>query len=159
MKKSLNKTIGSFLIITTLVVSFNGITTKKVYAEDSISSYINSLSPVITKMPGCKKALGGSGISELFKSVKDLFSSKSSKLESKAKDLAEKKTNNNSVDVYDSATRASVEEVKKIVKEAVKKSGAASVKDMGKVMGMITPQLKGKADMSLVSKIVKESLS
>jgi uncharacterized protein len=53
----------------------------------------------------------------------------------------------------------SEDEVKKIVKEAVKKSGAASVKDMGKVMGMITPQLKGKADMSLVSKIVKESLS
>jgi len=30
---------------------------------------------------------------------------------------------------------------------------------MGKVMGIITPQVKGKADMSLVSKIVKESLS
>ncbi len=49
-------------------------------------------------------------------------------------------------------------EIKKIVQEAVKKTGAKEVKDMGKVMGMITPQVKGKADMSLVSKIVKESL-
>jgi uncharacterized protein len=53
----------------------------------------------------------------------------------------------------------SEDEIKKIVEAAIKKSGAASIKDMGKAMGLITPQVKGKADMSLVSKIVKESLS
>ena len=31
--------------------------------------------------------------------------------------------------------------------------------DMGKVMSIVTPQLRGKADMSQVSKIVKERLS
>ena len=53
----------------------------------------------------------------------------------------------------------SEEEIKKIVKEAIGKTGAKEIKDMGKVMGIITPQVKGKADMSLVSRIVKESLS
>lgn len=51
------------------------------------------------------------------------------------------------------------DEIKKLIAAAIKKSGAAGVKEMGKVMGIITPQIKGKADMSLVSKIVKESLS
>jgi uncharacterized protein YqeY len=50
------------------------------------------------------------------------------------------------------------EEIKKLVAEAIKNSGAKEMKDMGKVMGMITAQMKGKADMSQVSRIVKESL-
>jgi uncharacterized protein YqeY len=53
----------------------------------------------------------------------------------------------------------SEEEIKKIAEETIRKVGAEEVKDMGKVMGIITSQVKGKADMSLVSKIVKESLS
>jgi hypothetical protein len=53
----------------------------------------------------------------------------------------------------------SEEEIKKIAEEAIRKVGAKEMKDMGKVMGIITPQVKGKADMSLVSKIVKELLS
>ena len=51
------------------------------------------------------------------------------------------------------------EEVKKLVKEAVEKVGAKEMKDMGKVMAELMPKVKGKADGSLVSKIVKESLS
>jgi len=53
----------------------------------------------------------------------------------------------------------SEDEIKKLVQEAIKKTGAKEQKDMGKVMGMITAQAKGKADMSMVSKIVKEILS
>lgn len=53
----------------------------------------------------------------------------------------------------------SEEEIKKIVAEAVAKTGAKEVKDMGKVMAEIMPKTKGKADSSLVSKIVKESLT
>lgn len=52
----------------------------------------------------------------------------------------------------------SEEEIKKIVKAAVDKTGAKNAKDMGKVMKEISPQLKGKAEGSLVSKIVKEIL-
>jgi uncharacterized protein len=56
-------------------------------------------------------------------------------------------------------TQISEDEIKKLVEAAVKKTGAKEIKEMGKVMGIITPQVKGKADMSLVSKIVKELLS
>ncbi len=53
----------------------------------------------------------------------------------------------------------SEEELKKIIKEAVEKVGAKEIKDMGKVMAEIMPKVKGKADGSEVSKIVKELLS
>jgi len=50
------------------------------------------------------------------------------------------------------------EQVRILVKEAIQKTGAAGQKDMGKVMGELAPQMKGKADGAVVSKIVKESL-
>ena len=51
------------------------------------------------------------------------------------------------------------EEVEKIIVEAIQKVYASAPSDMGKVMGIITPLLRGKADMSSVSKMVKEKLS
>jgi len=53
----------------------------------------------------------------------------------------------------------SEEDIKKIAKEAVVKTGAGGVKDMGKVMAELMPKVKGKADASLVSKTVKELLA
>jgi len=53
----------------------------------------------------------------------------------------------------------SEEEVKKLVDEAVASTGATSPADMGKVMGALMPKVKGKADGSLVSRLVKEKLS
>ena len=50
-------------------------------------------------------------------------------------------------------------EVAAIVDAAVASSGAESMKDMGKVMGQVKPQVAGKADMGLVSKLVKGKLS
>lgn len=52
----------------------------------------------------------------------------------------------------------SEEEIKKLVKEGIEKTGAKEIKDMGKVMAEIMTQVKGKADGNLVSKIVKELL-
>lgn len=51
------------------------------------------------------------------------------------------------------------EDIRRIVAEAVAKTGASTQQDMGKVMGVLMPQVKGKADGTLVSKIVKESLT
>ena len=45
------------------------------------------------------------------------------------------------------------------VREAIASSGASSMQDMGKVMGVLKSSLAGSADMGLVSKIVKEELS
>jgi len=50
-------------------------------------------------------------------------------------------------------------EVKSIVLEIISNTGATSMKDMGKVMGMANGKLKGKADGKMISEIVKESLS
>ncbi len=52
----------------------------------------------------------------------------------------------------------SEEEVRKIAAEAVAKTGAKNEKDFGKVMGEAMKQLKGKADSSVVSRIIKEFL-
>ncbi|MGD9493772.1 MAG: GatB/YqeY domain-containing protein [Bacteroidales bacterium] len=52
----------------------------------------------------------------------------------------------------------SEEEIKKIIQDIIAQTGASSIRDMGKVMGMATKQLAGKADNSLVSRLVKEML-
>ncbi|MBI2028332.1 MAG: GatB/YqeY domain-containing protein [Candidatus Levybacteria bacterium] len=49
--------------------------------------------------------------------------------------------------------------IRKLVKDALIETNATSVKDMGKVMGILMAKIKGKADGGLVSKIVKEELS
>ncbi len=51
------------------------------------------------------------------------------------------------------------EEVALVVDKAINDSGANSMKDMGKLMGMLKAQLQGKADMSLVSQLIKSRLS
>ncbi len=51
------------------------------------------------------------------------------------------------------------EEIKKLVEELINKTGAKELKDMGKVMSELMPELKGRADGSLVSKAVKELLA
>ena len=51
------------------------------------------------------------------------------------------------------------EEVINKVKEAIESSGASSMQDMGKVMGILNSSLAGSADMGMVSKIVKEELA
>ena len=52
----------------------------------------------------------------------------------------------------------SEDEIKKLVKGVIEKTGAKEFKDMGKVMAKLMPQIKGKADGSIVSKIVRELL-
>ena len=50
-------------------------------------------------------------------------------------------------------------EIEKIVKTIIDQTGAASMKDMGKVMGMANKQLAGKADGKTISGIVKKLLA
>ena len=53
----------------------------------------------------------------------------------------------------------SEEELRNLIEAAVKSSGAAGIKDMGKVMKEVLAKVSGKADNSLVSNLVKERLS
>ncbi len=52
----------------------------------------------------------------------------------------------------------SEEEIRDMVSQIVEETGAKTMQDVGKVMGALMPRVKGKADGSLVSKIVKELL-
>ncbi len=50
------------------------------------------------------------------------------------------------------------EKIREMVKEIIEKTGAASIRDMGKVMGEAMSEAKGRADGSRVSGIIKELL-
>ena len=50
------------------------------------------------------------------------------------------------------------EEVAAIVDQAIADSGAESMRDMGKVMGLVKPQVQGRADVGKVSGLVKQKL-
>lgn len=50
------------------------------------------------------------------------------------------------------------DEIREIVEEAVKETGATTMKDMGKVMANVTPKVKGRADNKIVSGLVKQML-
>ena len=51
------------------------------------------------------------------------------------------------------------EEIADLVKSAIAETGASSMKDMGSLMAILKPKLQGRADMSSVSKLVKQHLS
>ena len=50
------------------------------------------------------------------------------------------------------------DEIRESVEEAVKETGATTMKDMGKVMANVTPKVKGRADNKIVSGLVKQML-
>lgn len=53
----------------------------------------------------------------------------------------------------------SEEEINEVITSVFEEVKPVDSKDMGKVMGKISPMLKGKADMSLVSKLIKDRLN
>lgn len=52
----------------------------------------------------------------------------------------------------------SEQELNEIVKQTISEVGATSIKDMGKIMSVIRPKTKGRADGKLINKLVKENL-
>jgi uncharacterized protein YqeY len=52
----------------------------------------------------------------------------------------------------------SEEEIKKICEQAINNLKASSLKDMGKVMGIIKSKYKGSVDLSIAGKILKDKL-
>jgi uncharacterized protein len=51
------------------------------------------------------------------------------------------------------------DEIDQMIAKAVEDTGAASIKDMGKVMGILKPQMQGRADMGAVSGKIKAQLN
>ena len=52
----------------------------------------------------------------------------------------------------------SEEEITDLIKQAMAETGAESMRDMGKVMGILKPKLQGRADMGAVSAKIKQLL-
>ena len=52
----------------------------------------------------------------------------------------------------------SQEDIATLIETAIADTGAAGMQDMGKVMGILKPQLQGRADMAAVSKLIKARL-
>lgn len=49
-------------------------------------------------------------------------------------------------------------EIEKIVEKAIKETGATTIKDLGKVMGLVSKETKGKADSGMISGMIKNKL-
>ena len=52
----------------------------------------------------------------------------------------------------------SEKEIASLIEEAIASTGAASMQDMGKIMGLLKPQMAGRADMGKVSGLIKQRL-
>jgi len=74
-------------------------------------------------------------------------------------DLAEQEAYEMSV-IQDFMPQALTEdEINALIDDAMTKTGASSMQDMGKVMGLLKPEMQGRADMGQVSKLIKAKLS
>jgi Uncharacterized conserved protein len=82
-----------------------------------------------------------------------------STLEDPRKDLAEKELKEIEIVQQFLPPPLSEEELIKIVEDTILEVGASSIKDMGKVVKAVMDKVKGRAEGSLISKIVKEKLS
>jgi uncharacterized protein YqeY len=51
------------------------------------------------------------------------------------------------------------DEIAALARDAIRESGAASTKEMGKVMSVLMPKVKGQADGKLVNEVVRELLN
>ena len=93
------------------------------------------------------------------------------KMSKQLKDSIEQFKNGNREDLADKETQEleilteflpeeiSEENLKQIIVDVIRDTGASSIKDMGKVMSLVISKSEGRADGSLISKIVRENLS
>lgn len=75
------------------------------------------------------------------------------------KDLADKELFEAAIIEKYLPQQMSPEEVTSIIRQLIAKTGATSVKDMGRVMGAASGELAGKADNKMISEIVKKLLT
>ena len=97
-------------------------------------------------------------ISVLTKQVQQRKESVEAYFAANRQDLVDKETEEiNIISVY-LPDQLPPEEIKEIIKAAILETGASSLSDMGKVMGFVMPQVRGRADGKIVNTIVTEIL-
>ncbi|MCK5816233.1 MAG: GatB/YqeY domain-containing protein [Flavobacteriaceae bacterium] len=94
----------------------------------------------------------------LQKLVKQRKDSAALYIEQSRQDLADPELAEAAIIAHFLPTQMSLEELKSFIGELIVKVGATGMKDMGKVMGMASKELAGKADGKAISTIVKELL-
>ncbi|CAA0196680.1 GatB/YqeY domain-containing protein [Tenacibaculum maritimum] len=92
------------------------------------------------------------------KQVKQRKDSAALFLEQKRQDLAEPELAEVAVLEQFLPEALGEDEIEKVVKETITEEGALGMKDMGKVMGIVSKKLAGQAEGKLISKIVKKNL-
>ena len=98
-------------------------------------------------------------ISILQRMIKQRKDAASQFQEANRPELAEKERNEITMLSEFLPEQLSNDDLLQVVKTEIISSEARSMKDIGKVMGSLKPKLLGKADMSTVSRLVKEQLS
>ena len=74
-------------------------------------------------------------------------------------DLADKEKFGLEVMQYYMPEQLTIDALQALVTDAINKTGAESIKDMGKVIGMLKPKVQGKADMGQLSQMIKSALN
>ncbi|MEC7865593.1 MAG: GatB/YqeY domain-containing protein [Pseudomonadota bacterium] len=107
-----------------------------------------------------KSSLDGSEISLITqKMIKQRKDSRSQFLSAGRDELAQKEEREIKTLSDFLPEQLSKEEIEELITKTIIELNAESPQDMGKVMGFLKPELQGKVDMSLVSKLVKEKLT
>jgi uncharacterized protein len=119
---------------------------------------VHALRLVVSELQKAAKENGGDELEVLQRERKRRFEAAEAYRDGGRTDLAEAEEHEAELIAGYMPEQLSDEELNEIVGDAVAESGATSPKEMGKVMALVMPQVKGRADGKRVSNAVKELL-
>ena len=131
---------------------------KDALALESLRAIKSELLLLQTKSGAGTEISDENEIKLLQKMVKQRKDSAAVYTEQGRKDLAEPELQQIKIIEQFLPKQVGVDEIKKVVDDIIAETGATSMKDMGKVMGMASKQLAGKADGKTISTVVKQQL-
>jgi uncharacterized protein len=120
---------------------------------------VHALRLVVNELQKAVKENGGDELEVLQRERKRRFEAAEAYRDGGRADLAEAEEQEAELIRGYMPEQVSDEELNAIVGDAVAESGATSPKEMGKVMALVMPQVKGRADGKRVSNAVKELLT
>jgi uncharacterized protein len=120
---------------------------------------VQALRLVVNELQKAAKENGGDELEVLQRERKRRFEAAEAYRDGGRTDLAEAEEQEAELIRGYMPEQLSDEELNAIVGDAVAESGATSPKEMGKVMALVMPQVKGRADGKRVSNAVKEKLT
>ena len=120
---------------------------------------VHALRLVVNELQKAAKENGGEEVEVLQRERKRRLEAAEAYREGGAADRAEAEEREAEIISAYMPEQLSDEELNAIVGDAVAESGASSPKEMGKVMALVMPQVKGRADGKRVSAVVKEKLT